>query len=107
MQNPGASTVSWHMGQVGLGALPSFLMSEWVVCLVCRAGESMANGETSHLETQPSCDSSPAPAEPTSVQNVLLTAPLLKLSPGHMGFAVMGLSVLCDPEISDGHQKQG
>lgn len=57
------------MGQVVLGALPSVLMNECVVCLVCRAGESMANGETSHLETQSGCDSSPAPAEPTSVQN--------------------------------------
>lgn len=68
MQNPGASTASWHVGLVALDALPSFRMSEWVVCLVCRAGESMANGETSHSERQSGCDLSPAPAEPTSVQ---------------------------------------
>lgn len=34
---------------------------------------------------------------------VLLRAPLLKLSSGHMGL-VISLTVLCDPEISDGHQ---
>ena len=29
----------------------------------------MASDETSHLEKQSGCDSSPAPAEPTSLQN--------------------------------------
>lgn len=105
--NPGASTASWHMGQVALGALPSFLMNEWVVFLVCAAGESMTNGETSHLETQSGCDSSPALAEPTSVQNCAPYSAFAKVVSRLHGIHCYGISVLCDPEISDGHENLG
>lgn len=106
MQNPGGSTASWHVGLVALDALPCFLMSEWVVCLVCRAGENMANGETSHSERHWVVTCLQHLLSPLLCSIVLLTAPVLKLSPGHMDFAVIHLSVLCDPEISDGHQNR-
>lgn len=82
-----ARQAGWHMGHIALGALPTFLMDGgWFAWFV---GQERAWPMVRFRNT--------------ICRTVLLAAPLLKLSSGHMGL-VISLTVLCGPEISDGHQ---
>lgn len=59
-----------------------------VVCLVCRAGESMADGKI----------------QKHNLQNCASYSTFAKAVFRPHGIHFISLTVLCDPEISDGHQ---